>query len=96
MNSYALTKRAEADLFDVFLFGYEQFGEKQAEAYAAELEYVFQLLADNPRMGREAEIIAHGIRRHEHESHVILYEIASGGILIHAIVHASSVKRLAL
>jgi plasmid stabilization system protein ParE len=31
MNEYTLTKRAEADLFDVFLFGYEQFGSKQAE-----------------------------------------------------------------
>ena len=96
MNSYALTKRAEADLFDVFLFGYEQFGEKQAETYAAELEHVFQLLADNPRMGREAEIVGQGVRRHEHASHVILYEIVPGGVLILAIVHSGSVKRLAL
>jgi toxin ParE1/3/4 len=96
MSSYALTKRAQADLFDVFLFGYEQFGEKQAEAYAAELEYVFQLLADNPRMGREAEAIATDVRRHEHGSHVILYEISPDGVLILAMVHASSVKRLTL
>lgn len=96
MNSYALTKQAEADLFEIFLFGYEQFGETQAEAYAAELESLFQLLADNPRMGREAEAIGRGVRRHEHASHVILYEIVSGGVLILAIVHASSVKRLTL
>ena len=96
MSEYALTKRAEADLFEVFLFGYEQFGERQAEVYAAELEYIFQLLADNPRMGREAETIAHGVRRHEHGSHIILYEVISGGVLILAIVHASSIKRLTL
>jgi toxin ParE1/3/4 len=96
VSEFALTKRAEADLFDVFLFGYEQFGEKQADAYAAELEKVFQLLADNPRMGREAERIARGVRRHEHGSHIILYEEAPYGVLILAIVHASSVKRLAL
>ena len=96
MSDYGLTKRAEADLFHIFLYGYEQFGSKQAEAYAAELEHVFQLLADNPRMGREAETIARGVRRHEHGSHIILYEEASGGVLILAIVHSRSVKRLAL
>ena len=96
MSSYALTKRAEADLFDIFLFGYEQFGSAQAETYAAELEHVFQLLADNPRMGREAEAIAPDVRRHEHGSHVILYEISPDGVVILAVVHTSSVKRLAL
>lgn len=96
MSDFALTKRAEADLFDIFLFGYEQFGSTQAEAYASEMERVFQLLADNPRMGREAEAIARGVRRHEHGSHIILYEISSDGVLILALVHASSIKRLAL
>ena len=96
MSDYGLTKRAEADLFDIFLYGYEQFGSKQAEVYAAGLEHVFQLLADNPRLGREAETIARGVRRHEHGSHIILYEEAPGGVLILAIVHSSSVKRLAL
>lgn len=96
MSDYALTKRAEADLFDVFLFGFEQFGARPAEIYAAELEHTFQLLADNPRMGREAESIAPGVRRHEHGSHVILYEISADGVLILALVHASSIKRLTL
>ena len=96
MSSYALTKRAEADLLDIFSFGYEQFGVTQAEAYAAELASAFQLLADNPRMGRDAEAIARGVRRHEHAAHVILYEIAPPSVRILAIVHASSIKRLAL
>lgn len=96
MSEYALTKRAEADLFHIFLFGYEQFGARQAETYATELEHTLQLLADNPRMGREAEAIAPSVRRHEHGSHVILYEISSDGVVILALVHASSVKRLTL
>jgi plasmid stabilization system protein ParE len=70
MSEYALTKRAEAeaDLFDIFLFGDEQFGERQAELYAAELGHTFQLLADNPRIGREAEAIALGACLGEVES----------------------------
>ncbi len=96
MSDFRLTERAVSELFDIFLFGYEQFGSKQAEAYAADLEHVFQLLADNPRMGREAKTISAGVRRHEHGSHVILYEEAPGGVLILAVVHVSSVRGLVL
>ncbi|KPF68830.1 plasmid stabilization protein [Bosea sp. AAP35] len=96
MADFALTKRAEADLYDLALFGYERFGEAQAEAYLAELDHVFKLLAGQPRMGRQAETIAPGVRRHDHGSHVILYEEAPSGVRILAIVHASSVRRLSL
>ncbi|HEY5796322.1 MAG TPA: type II toxin-antitoxin system RelE/ParE family toxin [Bosea sp. (in: a-proteobacteria)] len=96
MASFGLTKRAEADLYDIALFGYERFGENQTQAYLAELERVFALLARHPRMGRMAETIAPGVRRHEHRSHIILYEEAPVGVQILAVVHASSVRRLSL
>lgn len=96
MSEYHLTDRAEADLFELSVYGYRQFGIRQAEAYAASLEHAFQLLADTPRMGRKADSIRANVRRHEHGSHVILYEIVSGGVAILAIVHQRSVKRLTL
>jgi toxin ParE1/3/4 len=52
------------------------------------------MLAENPRMGRAADAIAAGIRRHEHGNHVILYEERPGDILILALVHVRSVRRL--
>lgn len=94
VSSYRLTKRAEDDLLDIFLFGLETFGLLQAERYKDGLEHCFQLLADNPKLGRTAETIGLGIRRHEHLSHVILYEEADGGVLIIALVHGRSVRRL--
>ena len=96
VGSYQLTGRADADLLDVFVYGLMEFGAAQAERYQGILEHAFQLLADNPRMGRSAEAIRAGVRRHECGSHVILYEEASGGVLILAIVHGSSVRRLSL
>ncbi|MDP3408556.1 type II toxin-antitoxin system RelE/ParE family toxin [Bosea sp. (in: a-proteobacteria)] len=96
MSSYDLTERAEADLFDLTLYGMKLFGARQAEAYAADLERIFQLIADTPRMGRKADGIRPGVRRHEHGSHIILYQEAPSGITVLAIVHKSSVKRLAL
>ncbi|MGU3328610.1 type II toxin-antitoxin system RelE/ParE family toxin [Methylobacterium mesophilicum] len=96
MSDYTLTKRAEADLFDIAVHGYRQFGVRQVEAYAAGLEHAFQLLADNPRMGRRADAIRPGVHRHEYAAHVILYEPVDGGVLILAIVHGRSMRRLAL
>lgn len=96
MAEFALTKRAEVDLYDLALFGLERFGERQVEAYLAELDHVFRLLANQPRMGRKAETIAPGVRRHEHRSHVILYEEATQGVRILAVVHAKSLRRLSL
>jgi toxin ParE1/3/4 len=91
-----LTKRARDDLFDIFLFGYQQFGERQAERYAAGLEHAFSLLAANPRMGREAKSVGPGIRRHEHGSHVVFYEETSEGVLILAVLHARSLLKISL
>ncbi|MGU3422263.1 type II toxin-antitoxin system RelE/ParE family toxin [Methylobacterium sp. D54C] len=96
MSDYTLTARAEADLFDIAVYGYRQFGIRQAEAYADGLERIFQLLADNPRMGRTAAAIRHGVHRHEYAAHVILYEPVEGGVLILAIVHGRSVRGLDL
>jgi toxin ParE1/3/4 len=96
MAEFVLTKRAEADLYDLALFGLERFGERQVEAYLAELDHVFSLLADHPRMGRRAEAIAPGVRRHEHRAHVILYEEMQTGVRILAVVHGSSLSRLTL
>lgn len=47
-------------------------------------------------MGRKADVIRPGVHRHEHASHVILYEVSDGGVLILAIVHARSIRRLTL
>lgn len=96
MTEYALLQRAEADLFDIYVYGYRQFGEAQADAYAADLERAFQLLADQPQLGRKADAIRTGVRRHEHASHIVLYEKTDTGVLILALIHGRSVRRLAL
>lgn len=96
VGSYQLTGRADADILDVFLYGLTEFGMAQAERYQGILEHTFQLLADNPRMGRAAEVIGAGVRRHECGAHVILYEEATDGVLILAVVHSRSVRRLSL
>lgn len=94
-RAYRLYERASRDSMDIYLFGIEYFGLRQA-SYLDELEDCFALLADNPRMGRPAERLGHGVRRHEHGSHVILYRIMQDGILVLALVHGRNVEDLEL
>lgn len=96
MASYRLTRRAESDLLDAFLFGLDQFGDAQAQRYQVGLERCFVMLAENPGLGRPADVIAAGLRRHEHASHVVLYDADAEGILIVAVVHRRSVRGLEL
>ena len=80
----------------IYLFGAERFGRSQAVAYQEELEKCFDLLGDNPRMGRLASALGPRIRRHEHQSHVILYRDEDDHVLILAVIHGSSVLDLEL
>lgn len=96
MSRYWLTERAEEEILDIFLSGIEQFGMAQARRYKEDMGNCFQLLADTPYMGRSAVNIGDGVRRHEHQSHVILYEIVDDGVLILAVVNGRSVHGLSL
>ena len=96
VNNYRLSTQAENEILDIFLYGIERFGLNQARLYKDGMESCFQLLGNNPRMGRSATIVGEGIRRHEHGSHVIFYETDGSGVLILTIVHGRSIRRLKL
>lgn len=87
MTAYLLTRQADRNLGEIYLYAAEQFGIRQAEKYTAELEGVFDLIAAHPFMGRPADKIRLGLRRHEHAGHVVFYRQAGEGVLIVAIIH---------
>lgn len=91
---YELTARADRELLDLYLYGVGEFGFRQAEDYLLGLRRTFDILAEQPQLGRTAPEIGRNVRRHRHGSHVILYEPAVRGALILAIVHKSSVRGL--
>ena len=94
--SYTLTARAEDDLLALFLDGIEMFGLTQARRYKDELGHCFQLIASRPQMGRLAPSLGEGVRRHEHQSHIILSEEAQAAVIILAVVPARSIRLLKL
>jgi toxin ParE1/3/4 len=93
MSEYRLTKAAEDDLLNAFIYGFESFGRPQAEQYRDGMIHCFQLLADTPHMRRRADDFAQGSRRHEHGRHVIFYDEKSYGVLIIAVIHERSLRR---
>ncbi|WP_052957989.1 type II toxin-antitoxin system RelE/ParE family toxin [Aquamicrobium sp. LC103] len=66
-------------MIDIYVYGLERFGPIQAVEYQKELEDCFAMLTRHPRIGRLSSTIAPGLRRHEHGSHVILYQEEIGG-----------------
>jgi len=93
MAEYRLTRAAEDDLLEAFVYGFETFGPAQAKDYRQSMARCFEVLADTPRLGRQADDFAPGARRHEHGRHVIFYDEQPYGVLIIAIVHERSIRR---
>jgi toxin ParE1/3/4 len=96
VSEYRLSRRADRELFEIFLDSIDMFGLLQARKYRDELTHCFELLAENPNMGRQDETLGTAVRRHEHKSHIILYEQNTAGVAILAIVHSRSSRRLKL
>jgi len=55
VGEYRLTKDADADLLKMFIYGFEVFGMSQAEEYRDGMIRCFEILAENPRLGRRAD-----------------------------------------
>jgi toxin ParE1/3/4 len=85
--TYRTTRQADQDIIDIYLHGYGQFGQKQAEQYHEGLAAVLDLIADNPRMARERPEFTPPVRLHPYRSHLIVYRLDDAGVLVVRILH---------
>ena len=81
------TKAARKDLQTIYLQGDEMFGRKQAEAYAQGLAAVFRLIAEYPQSSRLRHETTRPVRARPYRSHVILYAVEEGEVLILRVRH---------
>lgn len=79
---YRLSNDAVADLENIYTYSIKKFGSHKATNYLHGLHDLFELLADNPRLGRDCSNVKTGYRKHEHRKHTIYYTILDCGILI--------------
>ena len=90
MAGYRLSRKADDDLTQIYLYSYEHFGEAQADAYTSELVACFQLLAEQPRLGRIRPGQPEDRRTFFHGAHIIAYRIATAEILIQRVLDGRS------
>lgn len=84
---HRITRRAERDLKDIYRYTFESFGEGQAARYLRELDVVFELLADNPHIGRLYDGRTH---QFVHGKHITLYRVESEQVVIGRIFHGAT------
>ncbi len=86
---FKLSAQASRDVEDIYLYGFINFGGKQADLYSVKMHRCIDILCDNPEIGRLDIRVNPAVRRFDFESHVIFYDIEDGSILIVRIMHRS-------
>lgn len=89
MGVYKLTRKAEIDLAEMYEYGIETFGLKQAKGYLLGIHDLFQVLADNLNLGRDASEFLFSLKRFSYKSHTIFYLATDIDILIVRIINQS-------
>jgi toxin ParE1/3/4 len=84
---FRLSRRAHADLLDIYAFTEATFGSYQAEAYHSGLARTFGLLADFPAIGVSREEILPRLRQFRFQSHLIFYCDEGDHVFIRALIH---------
>lgn len=82
MARYSLSNVADEKIESIYEYSLLNFGEAQADAYFLGLHELFELLADNPVMGRKEPELGDDVRRFLYEAHIVFYRPLSDGILI--------------
>ncbi len=88
--AFRLTRAAEEQPIECFLYGCETFGEAQAEHYQADLQSCFALISDNPRIGKPLAGYSRPLRMLHHKRHYVIYAPdGADDILVVAVLHES-------
>ncbi|SEG42310.1 type II toxin-antitoxin system RelE/ParE family toxin [Bosea lathyri] len=82
-----LTRQAEQDLDDIYVDSAGQFGLRQAAHYGDSLDACLNLLATHPFMARERTELTGSVRVHAHGSHLVVYEIERGDVVVLRVLH---------
>jgi toxin ParE1/3/4 len=82
-----LSPEARADLTSILSYTRRRWGDRQRDAYAANLERALQTLGDNPHIGRPRYDLRSGLRAYHVEHYLIFYRIEPSVIRVDRILH---------
>ena len=86
MLGYKLSKEAKEDLQRIYQYGFEHFGEEQADKYFWGFFECFERIAESPLQHQSIDHIRAGYRRCIYASDTIYFRVSSGGVEIMAIL----------
>jgi toxin ParE1/3/4 len=89
VQNYFLSTDAEEDIQDIYIFTEEKWGEEQAREYVFGLYEAFDLIGDNPRIGRLRRELGADVRSLPHASHVVFFMELQGEAAIVRVLHKS-------
>ena len=89
MSKFFLSLDADEDLQDIYIYTEEKWGAKQAEKYTLDLYEAFELIGDNPKMGRLRQELGQDIRSLPHSSHVVFFMQWQDETAIVRVLHSS-------
>jgi len=84
---------AEEDLINIWLYTYEKWGEMQADTYLDQLTAGFDLLSNNPQIGKRCDYIRKEYRCFQIKNHIVYYLLNAYQIDIIRILHESMEPR---
>jgi toxin ParE1/3/4 len=82
-----ITPRAKKDIDLIFIYGIENFGERQALDYKDELLDLIDLILLQPKMGIAKQGFKKPLRTMVFHSHLIFYKLGRGVVRIVRILH---------
>lgn len=86
MPDYWLSKAADEDLDELYVYSFTEFGERRADAYFESIEACLERLAANPALGADVSALRAGYLRFAHQRHSIYYKRSKPGILVVRVV----------
>lgn len=87
LPKYLLSDAAGSDVRGIFQYTNTRRNREQALRYGAGLRDCFRMLAHNPGIGRACDWVSPGLRRFEHEKHVVFYRVVIEGIRVSRVLH---------
>ena len=94
MANFKISQVAKNDLIRIHQYGYEKFGEIQADLYFENFFQQFKRIAQNPLMFESVEHIAPGYRRCPCGVDSIFFRILNGQVEIMSIIGRQDLNEL--
>ena len=77
MNTFALTRRAKADLKSIAKFTEKRWGREQRCIYIKQFDDTFHALSGTPEIGNNCDYIKENYQKFPQGSHIIFYRVTS-------------------